>query len=128
MPKNDQPPSAHCQPTCSDSGNTTPATMPADTVIVKLNKPVINGICFGVRCLIMGAAKVLAKPMAKVSNNVPLKNPIQVGITVRIIIPVVNNAIITISVFSSPKRLPIAGAISAPTAKVSMGTAPSQPI
>ena len=128
MPKSDQPPSAHCQPTCSDSGSTTPATMPAVTVIVRLNRPVISGICLGVRCLITGAAKVLAKPIANVSNNVPVKNPNQVGITVRIIIPAVNNPIIAISVFSSPKRLPIVGEISAPTAKVSIGTAPSQPI
>ena len=127
-PKIDQPPSAHCQPNCSDNGKTTPATIPAETVMVRLNKPVISGIWFGVRCLITGAARVLAKPIANVNSKVPLKKPIQVGMTLRITIPAVNNAIIVISVFSSPKRFPIVGEIKAPSAKVSIGTAPSQPI
>src|SRR5690606_23079792 len=127
-PKIDQPPSAHCQPNCSDNGKTTPATIPAETVMVRLNKPVISGIWFGVRCLITGAARVLAKPIANVSNKVPLKKPIHVGIMLRITIPAVNNAIIAIKVFSRPKRFTIADEINAPSAKVSIGTAPSQPI
>ena len=127
-PKIDQPPIAHCQPTRSDSGRTTPATIPAVIVIVRLNRPVTKAMLLGVRCLITGAAKVFAKPMASVSISVPDKNPIHVGMTARTIIPVVNSTIITIKVFSIPKRLPMLGDISAPKAKVSIGTAPSQPI
>lgn len=77
--------------------------------------------------MITGAAKVLAKPIASVNNTVPLKNPTQVGMRDRMIIPVDNNVIITIRMFSRPKRLPMVGAISAPKANVSMGTAPSHP-
>ena len=124
----DQPPNAHCQPTLSDNGRTTPATIPAITVIIKLNKPVIRGILLGVRCLIMGAAKVLAKPIARVNSTVPVKKPSHVGTTTRSTIPKVSSIIIAIKVFSSPKRRPIVGDISAPNAKVSIGTAPSQPI
>ena len=98
------------------------------TVIVRLNKPVTSGICCGVRCLITGAAQVLAKLIASVNSSVPTKNPNHVATTDRIIRPTVNNPIITISVFSSPKRLPMAGDIKAPRANASIGTAPSQPI
>src|SRR5699024_10002429 len=97
-----QPPNAHSQPTGSDKGYTNAETIPAMTDMVKLNILVTKAMLPGVCCLITGATKVLAKPMAKDNKIVPIKKPFQVVQVERMIIPAVNTITTAIRVFSSP--------------------------